>query len=144
MTTSSTEQPSATREDRVGARKEFVATNFGVLSISVVFVILFAFFSLQTDAFLTTNNLVNVLRQVAPTVVVAMAMTFVITTGAIDLSVGSIVGLDGRGAGDPGGVGQPGRRARPDAPDRGRDRCDQRSADCVRQASSRSSSRWPP
>ena len=70
-----------------------MATNFGVLSISVVFIILFAFFSLQTDAFLTSNNLVNVLRQVAPTVVVAMAMTFVITTGAIDLSVGSIVGL---------------------------------------------------
>ena len=93
MTTPSTAEPSATREDRRGARQDFVATNFGVLSISVVFVILFAFFSLQTDAFLTSNNLVNVLRQVAPTVVVAMAMTFVITTGAIDLSVGSIVGL---------------------------------------------------
>jgi simple sugar transport system permease protein len=93
VTTPSTETSSATREDRRGARQDFVATNFGVLSISVVFVILFAFFSLQTDAFLTSNNLVNVLRQVAPTVVVAMAMTFVITTGAIDLSVGSIVGL---------------------------------------------------
>ncbi len=93
MTAPSTESPSASREDRRGARQDFVATNFGVLSISVVFVILFAFFSLQTDAFLTSNNLVNVLRQVAPTVVVAMAMTFVITTGAIDLSVGSIVGL---------------------------------------------------
>jgi len=93
VTAPSTEKPSATREDRRGARQDFVATNFGVLSISVVFVILFAFFSLQTDAFLTSNNLVNVLRQVAPTVVVAMAMTFVITTGAIDLSVGSIVGL---------------------------------------------------
>lgn len=93
MIAPSTESPSATREDRRGARQDFVATNFGVLSISVVFVILFAFFSLQTDAFLTSNNLVNVLRQVAPTVVVAMAMTFVITTGAIDLSVGSIVGL---------------------------------------------------
>ena len=93
MTAPSTESPSTTREDRRGARQDFVATNFGVLSISVVFVILFAFFSLQTDAFLTSNNLVNVLRQVAPTVVVAMAMTFVITTGAIDLSVGSIVGL---------------------------------------------------
>lgn len=88
------EQPPTTaRKSRRGARQEFVARNFGVLSISVVFVVLFAFFSLQTDAFLTSNNLVNVLRQVAPTVVVAMAMTFVITTGAIDLSVGSIVGL---------------------------------------------------
>jgi simple sugar transport system permease protein len=34
-----------------------------------------------------------VLRQVAPTVIVAVGMTFVITTGQIDLSVGSIVGL---------------------------------------------------
>lgn len=73
--------------------RDFVTRNFGVLSISVVFVVLFAFFSLQADAFLTTNNLVNVLRQIAPTVIVAVAMTFVITTGAIDLSVGSIVGL---------------------------------------------------
>nr|WP_284500925.1 ABC transporter permease [Bowdeniella massiliensis] len=51
------------------------------------------FFALRADAFLTVDNLVNVLRQIAPTVIVAMAMTFVITTGQIDLSVGSIVGL---------------------------------------------------
>jgi simple sugar transport system permease protein len=74
-------------------RGDFVARHFAVLSISIVFAVLFVFFSLQADAFLTANNLVNVLRQVAPTVIVAMAMTFVITTGAIDLSVGSIVGL---------------------------------------------------
>lgn len=76
-----------------GSRGDFIAKHFGVLSISVVFLVLFAFFSIQADAFLTTNNLVNVLRQIAPTVIVAMGMTFVITTGAIDLSVGSIVGL---------------------------------------------------
>jgi simple sugar transport system permease protein len=76
-----------------GARHEFLLRNFGVLSITVVFLVLFVFFSVQADAFLTTNNLVNVLRQIAPTVIVAVAMTFVITTGAIDLSVGSIVGL---------------------------------------------------
>lgn len=76
-----------------GARQDFVTRNFGVLSILAVLAVLFAFFSLQTDAFLTSNNLVNVARQVAPTVIVAVAMTFVITTGNIDLSVGSIVGL---------------------------------------------------
>ena len=76
----------------VGTRA-FVTRNFGVLSISVVFVVLFVFFSVQADAFLTADNLVNIARQIAPTVMVAMAMTFVITTGAIDLSVGSIVGL---------------------------------------------------
>lgn len=83
----------ATTVNRRGARQDFVARNLGVLSISVVFAVLFIFFSLQTDAFLTSNNLVNVARQVAPTVIVAVAMTFVITTGNIDLSVGSILGL---------------------------------------------------
>ena len=78
---------------RRGARQDYVARNFGVLSISAVLAVLFVFFSLQTDAFLTSNNLVNVARQVAPTVIVAVAMTFVITTGNIDLSVGSILGL---------------------------------------------------
>ncbi len=87
------EQAAARSRSRRGARHEFVAAHFGLLSIGAVFLILFAFFSIQADAFLTTNNLVNVLRQIAPTVIVAVAMTFVITTGAIDLSVGSIVGL---------------------------------------------------
>ncbi|WP_083451677.1 ABC transporter permease [Leucobacter celer] len=71
----------------------FVSRHFGVLSISLVFALLFVFFSIQTDAFFSVENLVNVSRQIAPTVIVAMAMTFVITTGQIDLSVGSIVGL---------------------------------------------------
>lgn len=82
-----------TAANRRGARQDFVTRNFGVLSILAVFAVLFVFFSLQTDAFLTANNLVNVARQVAPTVIVAVAMTFVITTGNIDLSVGSILGL---------------------------------------------------
>jgi simple sugar transport system permease protein len=86
-----TEAPTGT--NRRGARQDFVTRNFGVLSILAVLAVLFAFFSLQTDAFLTSNNLINVARQVAPTVIVAVAMTFVITTGNIDLSVGSIVGL---------------------------------------------------
>ena len=88
----STDKSSRSRFDR-RARHDFLTQNFGVLSIVLVFVVLFVFFSLRTDAFLTTENLVNVARQVSPTVVVAVAMTFVITTGAIDLSVGSIVGL---------------------------------------------------
>lgn len=70
-----------------------IAKNFGVLSITLVFLILLVFFSISTDVFFSAENLVNVARQVAPTVIVAMAMTFVITTGQIDLSVGSVLGL---------------------------------------------------
>jgi simple sugar transport system permease protein len=88
-----TTTPGASSRLSSAVRGDFVSRHFSVISISIVFGLLFVFFSVQADAFLTSNNLVNVLRQVAPTVIVAMAMTFVITTGAIDLSVGSIVGL---------------------------------------------------
>lgn len=45
--------------------------------------------------FLSVSNLFNVIRQVAVGGLVACGMTFVILTGGIDLSVGSIVGLTG-------------------------------------------------
>ena len=47
----------------------------------------------MTDAFLSATNLLNILRQAAPILVVAVAMTFVIITAGIDLSVGSQVAL---------------------------------------------------
>ncbi|RID81746.1 ribose ABC transporter permease [Mesobacillus zeae] len=43
--------------------------------------------------FLTTNNIFNVLRQVSINALIAFGMTFVILTGGIDLSVGSILAL---------------------------------------------------
>jgi ribose transport system permease protein len=51
--------------------------------------------SALNDAFLTEANLSNVVRQNAFTAVLAAGMTFVILTGGIDLSVGSVVGLTG-------------------------------------------------
>ena len=43
------------------------------------------------DAFLTQDNLLTVLTQASVTGVVAIGMTFVIATGGIDLSVGSML-----------------------------------------------------
>jgi ribose transport system permease protein len=43
------------------------------------------------DAFLTSDNMLNVLRQASVVGVLAIGMTFVIATGGIDLSVGSMV-----------------------------------------------------
>jgi ribose transport system permease protein len=48
-----------------------------------------------SDAFLTSGNLMNVLRQNAFTAILAAGMTFAILTGGIDLSVGSVVALSG-------------------------------------------------
>ena len=50
---------------------------------------------LSADAFFTQANLSNVLRQNAFIAILAAGMTFVILTGGIDLSVGSVVGLSG-------------------------------------------------
>jgi len=72
---------------------EFFTSHFNIISIMGVFLLLFTFFSVQADAFLSVENLVNVGRQIAPTIIVATMMTLVITTGQIDLSVGSIIGL---------------------------------------------------
>jgi ribose transport system permease protein len=55
------------------------------------------FYSVPADqgAFLSVHNFLNILRQSAPWGVVAIGMTFVIISGGIDLSVGSIVALAG-------------------------------------------------
>jgi ribose transport system permease protein len=69
--------------------------------------------ALATDAFFSVDNLTNVLRQNAFTAIIAAGMTFVILTGGIDLSVGSVVALAGvlcadllaHGWGVPAGIG---------------------------------------
>src|SRR6516165_4380283 len=48
-----------------------------------------------TPHFLTVSNLVNVVEQTSINAIVAVGMTFVILSGGIDLSVGSIVALAG-------------------------------------------------
>jgi simple sugar transport system permease protein len=72
---------------------DFLSTNAQVLSIAVFFVLCCVVFSLTSEAFLSAGNILNLLRQSAPMLIVAVAMTFVITTGGIDLSVGSTVAL---------------------------------------------------
>lgn len=61
--------------------------------IGLVLVALVLFFSLTTTAFLRTSNLLNVARQIAMLGISAVGMTFVILTGGIDLSVGSLMSL---------------------------------------------------
>ncbi len=59
----------------------------------VVLVALLVLFSSLAPEFLTANNLFILTKHVAITALLAIGMTFVILTGGIDLSVGSIAGL---------------------------------------------------
>lgn len=72
---------------------DFVAEHAQVLSIALFFTLCIAVFGIASDTFLTAGNLLNVVRQAAPILIVAVAMTLVITTAGIDLSVGSTVAL---------------------------------------------------
>lgn len=51
--------------------------------------------SILSPSFLTLSNIMNVLNQVSLNGLVAIGMTFVILSGGIDLSVGSILALSG-------------------------------------------------
>ncbi|MBE9188989.1 ribose ABC transporter permease [Gloeocapsopsis crepidinum LEGE 06123] len=62
----------------------------GILPILLLIGILFTFL---TPNFLTPGNIVNILRQASINIVLATGMTFVILTGGIDLSIGSILGV---------------------------------------------------
>jgi len=61
----------------------------------VVLVALLVLFSWLAPAFLTANNFQILTKHVAIAAILAIGMTFVVLTGGIDLSVGSVAGLAG-------------------------------------------------
>jgi ribose transport system permease protein len=63
--------------------------------IYIGFVVIFIVFALTLNdkGFLNPNNLLNIVRQTAMIAVMAVAMTFVLSAGEIDLSVGAVAGL---------------------------------------------------
>lgn len=82
-----------TERSRQNPALEWFNDNAQVLSIAMFFLLCMAFFGCLSQAFLSAGNLLNVVRQAAPVLIVAVAMTFVIVTAGIDLSVGSTVAL---------------------------------------------------
>jgi len=61
--------------------------------LALLLVVVLIVLSFQSDRFFTVSNLLNQGRLMTEIGLIAIAMTFVIATGGIDLSVGSILGL---------------------------------------------------
>ncbi len=82
----------ATAGGRVAGRVRVAdyAPTYGALAALVLLVIINSVF---TPNFFDVNNFRNILLQVSPTVLVAVGMTVVISTGGIDLSVGSVMAI---------------------------------------------------
>jgi ribose transport system permease protein len=75
------------------SKRESLRTLFQVAGILPILLVICILFSILTPSFLTAGNLINVVRQASINIVLAAGMTFVILTGGIDLSVGSILGV---------------------------------------------------
>jgi len=85
-----------TRTADAGELKTFDLFDFLARFAPTLFLIaLMAFFAIAEPRFLSSINLFNVMRQVSITGLLALAMTFVILTAGIDLSVGSLVAFSG-------------------------------------------------
>jgi rhamnose transport system permease protein len=67
--------------------------------LAVILIAALATLALCTDRFLTVDNLLNQGRLMTEVGLLALPMTFVIVTGGIDLSIGSILGLCAIGLG---------------------------------------------
>jgi ribose transport system permease protein len=61
----------------------------------IMLIVLFIASSIMSPAFLSEENLYNLLRQMTPLLFVSLGMLLVINTGGIDLSVGSIAAAGG-------------------------------------------------
>jgi ribose/xylose/arabinose/galactoside ABC-type transport system permease subunit len=94
-------------------RGSFLARMSGEFGIGIAFVLEFLLFAVLSPYFFTPDNLLNVTLQASITAIIAAGMTFVILTGGIDLSVGSLVAFAGivttgvLKSGLPGGVAFP-------------------------------------
>lgn len=64
-----------------------------VLTVTVGLVVLFIVFGFLNPTFASSKNIGNLLRQIAPIVLIGIGQSFVLITGNIDLSIGSVVGM---------------------------------------------------
>lgn len=71
---------------------KMIRSNVGIICVLLIIGVLL---SILSDKFLTSSNLISVMRQISINVYIALGMTLVIILGCIDLSVGAIVALSG-------------------------------------------------
>lgn len=81
----------AMKQKRQIDKKEILDKYRSLIALALLVVVV----SILSPSFLTTKNIFNVLRQTSVNAIIAAGMTFVILTGGIDLSVGSILAISG-------------------------------------------------
>ncbi|MBC5581824.1 ABC transporter permease [Anaerofilum sp. BX8] len=64
-----------------------------VVTVTIGLIVLCIVFGILNPSFFSGKNVGNLLRQIAPTLITGIGQSFVLITGNIDLSIGSVVGM---------------------------------------------------
>src|SRR5574344_1737025 len=73
-----------------------IMTNRGmrqVVTVTIGLIVLYIAFGIMNPMFFSSRNIANLLRQIAPILLIGIGQSFVLITGNIDLSIGSLVGM---------------------------------------------------
>jgi ribose transport system permease protein len=85
---------STTTLDKPKILTQIKAVDWSDYVVYIGFALVFLYFAVtQTQYFLNSTNLLNIVIQAAPITIMAIGMVFVLSTGEIDLSIGSTVAL---------------------------------------------------
>ncbi|HCC34807.1 MAG TPA: ribose ABC transporter permease [Ruminococcaceae bacterium] len=69
-----------------------IASKYGIYLVLVLMVVIS---SIASPNFLTVSNILSVLRQSSPTIILAFGAMFLMISGSMDLSVGSVLAISG-------------------------------------------------
>lgn len=64
-----------------------------VITVAIGLIVLCAVFGILNPTFFSNKNVANLLRQIAPILLIGIGQSYVLITGNIDLSIGSVVGM---------------------------------------------------
>ncbi len=82
-----------TTSAKTSAKKMLMSDLMQTVGILPILILIVAVFGFIAPNFFTESNLLNITRQASINIVLAAGMTFIILTGGIDLSVGSIINV---------------------------------------------------
>jgi inositol transport system permease protein len=83
----------ADKEAKRQQRGHLVSSIFSKYGIFLIFAVMILVASMLSPAFVSTTNLINIVRQMSIVGLIALGVTGVIVSAGIDLSSGSVVGL---------------------------------------------------
>lgn len=75
--------------------KSIISRSFPQILLTIVLIVLIIALSVASEYFFTWTNFRNILDQCSVYLILSLGMTFVIASGGIDLSVGSVAGMSG-------------------------------------------------